>query len=132
MAGVASVALASARARTGDVAAAATAYRHLLDYWRTTGHGPQLWTTARNAATLLIAEGHPREAALLLLQADATPEAAAVDADIARHSGRSFVPIASVVGGDGLESLRSEVAALSTGEVVDAARAALEEIASRS
>ena len=42
------------------------------------------------------------------------------------------MPIASVVGGDGLESLRSEVAALSTGEVVDAARAALEEIANRS
>ena len=112
MAGVAGVALASARARTGDPATAAAAYSDLLDYWRTTGHGPQLWTTARNAATLLLAEGHPREAALLLLRADATPQAAAVDPDIARHSGRSFVPVSTVVGADELESLRAEAAAL--------------------
>ena len=113
VAGVAGVALASARARTGDPATAAAAYSDLLDYWRTTGHGPQLWTTARNAATLLLAEGHPREAALLLLRADATPQAAAVDPDIARHSGRSFVPVSTVVGADELESLRYEAAAMS-------------------
>ena len=97
VAGVASVALASARARTGDPAAAAAAYRGLLDYWRTTGHGPQLWTTARNAAALLVAQGHTREAALLLARADATPQATAVGPDIARHSGRSFVPVSSLV-----------------------------------
>ena len=91
VAGVAGVALASVRAKTGDRATAAAAYRDLLDHWRTTGHGPQLWTTARNAAALLMAEGHAREAALLLLRADASPEAAAVDADIARYSGRSYV-----------------------------------------
>ena len=131
VAGVAGVALASAQARTGDLPTAAAAYSDLLDYWRTTGHGPQLWTTARNAATLLLAEGHPREAALLLLRADATPQAAAVDPDIARHSGRSFVPVSTVVGADELESLRAESAALSASEVVDAARAALQVIAAR-
>ncbi len=131
VAGVAGVALASARARTGDPATAAAAYGDLLDYWRTTGHGPQLWTTARNAATLLLAEGHPREAALLLLRADATPQAAAVDPDIARHSGRSFVPVSTVVGADELETLRAEADALSASEVVDAARAALQAIAGR-
>ena len=52
VAGVAGVALASVRAKTGDRATAAAAYRDLLDHWRTTGHGPQLWTTARNAAAL--------------------------------------------------------------------------------
>jgi len=28
-------------------------FAHLLDYWHTTGHQTQLWTTARNAAQLL-------------------------------------------------------------------------------
>ena len=78
-----------------------------------------------------LAEGHPREAALLLLRADATPQAAAVDPDIARHSGRSFVPVSTVVGADELEALRAEAAALSASEVVDAARAALQSIAGR-
>jgi tetratricopeptide (TPR) repeat protein len=129
VAGVAGVALASAQARTGDVATAAAAYSWLLDYWRTTGHGPQLWTTARNAAALLRAEGHLREAALLLLRADSTPEAAAVDPDIARHSGRSFVSVSTVAGAGELETLRAEATALSTREIIDAARGALDEIA---
>jgi predicted ATPase/DNA-binding SARP family transcriptional activator len=131
VAGVASVALASARARTGDPAAAAAAYRGLLDYWRTTGHGPQLWTTARNAAALLVAEGRAREGALLLLSADASPEAAAVDPDIAQHSGRSFLPLSRAVGADALESVRAEGRRLSTSEVIDLARAALQVIADR-
>ena len=128
VAGVAGVALASAQARTGDLAAAAAAYGHLLDYWRSTGHGPQLWTTARNAAMLLAAQGHDREAALVLLRADASSEAAAVDADIARHSGRSFLPVTQVLDAEALASLRAEVGGLSTSDVVDAARAALREI----
>jgi predicted ATPase/DNA-binding SARP family transcriptional activator len=131
VAGVASVALASAQARVGDPATAASAYSRLLDYWRGSGHGPQLWTTARNAATLLVSEGYRREAALLLLRAEQTPEAAAVDADIARHSGRSFVPLSDVVDADELDSLRAESAASSTTEVVDAARTVLDEIARR-
>jgi hypothetical protein len=124
------VALASVRAKTGDRATAAAAYRDLLDHWRTTGHGPQLWTTARNAAALLMAEGHAREAALLLLRADASPESAAVDADIARYSGRSYVAWTDVVGGDAAESLRAEATRLSTRDVIDLARATLGDIAS--
>ena len=131
VAGVAGVALAAAQARTGDAPTAAGGYRYLLDYWRTTGHGPQLWTTARNAATLLLAEGCTREAALLLLRADTTPEAARVDPDIARHSGRSFVDLADAVAAEDLEALREEASALTGGEVVDVARAALARIARR-
>jgi len=128
VAGVAGVALASAQARTGDLAAAAEGFAHLLDFWRSTGHGPQLWTTARNAAALLLTQGHPREAALLLLRADATPQAAVVDPDIARHSSRSFVAVSSVVGAEELEALRADVAGMSTREVIDAARVALASI----
>lgn len=131
VAGVAGVALASARTRTGDLAAAAAAFSDLLEHWRTTGHGPQLWTTGRNAAALLVAEGYDREGALLLLRADASPEAAAVDADIAKHSSRSFLPLPQVADADALESLRAEATRLSTAEVIDAARAALQEIAAR-
>jgi len=126
--GVAAVALASAQARVGDAVAAAAAYRHLLDYWYATGRGPQLWTTARNAATLLLAEGHTREAALLLLRAEATPEAATVNPEISRHSGRAFVPVSEVVGQAELEALRSEAARMDAAEIVDAARAVLADI----
>jgi tetratricopeptide (TPR) repeat protein len=129
VAGVAGVALATLQARIGDPATAAAAYGRLLDAWRASGHGPQLWTTARNAATLLVDHGHSREAALLLLRADATPDAAAVDPEIARHSGRSFVPVETVVDAVELESLRAEVAAMSTKDVIELARAALSRIA---
>ena len=71
--GIASVALASARTRTGDHAGAAEMFEHLLGYWSATGHGPQLWTTARNAVPLLVAHDRTREAALLLLHADRAP-----------------------------------------------------------
>ena len=82
----------------------------LLDYWRTTGHGPQLWTTARNAATLLLAEGHPREARLAAPAAPtpprrrrpSTPTSPGTAAAASCRSPR-------VVGGDELESLRAEV-----------------------
>jgi len=131
VAGVAGVGLASVQARTGDVAASAASFAQLLDFWHDTGHGPQLWTTARNAAALLVAQGHTREAALLLARADATPQATAVGPDIARHSGRSFVPVSSLVDAEQLEALRAEVAGMSTREVIDAARAALETIAIR-
>jgi len=101
----------------------------VLDFGRRTGHGPQLWTTARNAAALLLAEGHRREATLLLVRAEATPQAEKLDPEIARHSSRSFVPVSAVVAADELDALRGEVARLSTREVVDAARAALEAVA---
>jgi predicted ATPase/DNA-binding SARP family transcriptional activator len=130
VAGVAGVALASAQARTGDVAAAAEGFSRLLDLWRRTGHGPQLWTTARNAAALLAVHDRPREAAMLLLRADMTPQAAAVDAEIARHSSRTFVPVTSLVEPADLDTLREDVAAMTTREVIDAARDALASVAS--
>ena len=101
--GIASVALASARTRTGEHAAAAEIFGHLLGYWAATGHGPQLWTTARNAVPLLVAHGRTREAALLLLHADRAPNAAAVNEQIARHSGRAFTSL------DGCSSRRDSM-----------------------
>ena len=51
------------------------------------------------------------------------------DAEIARHSSRSFVAVSTVIGIEELESLRAEAAALSAGEIVEAAREALRAIA---
>jgi chorismate synthase len=51
--GVASVALASARTRLGDVPGAADGFGYRIEEWRRTGQSTQLWTTARNAAGLL-------------------------------------------------------------------------------
>jgi predicted ATPase len=126
--GVASVALASARTRTGEHAAAAEVFGHLLGYWYATGHHPQLWTTARNAVPLLLAHGHTHEAALLLLQADSAPNAASVDEQIARHSGRSFTSIHDLVGPEALDELRAEATRRSGGEVIELARTALARI----
>ena len=58
--GVARVSLASAQARTGDVAGAAEGFGYLLDFWRRTGQVTQLWTTARNAADAPIGGSPPR------------------------------------------------------------------------
>jgi predicted ATPase/DNA-binding SARP family transcriptional activator len=120
--GVASVALASARTRTGDLAGAADGFAYLLDLWRRTGQQTQLWTTARNAAGLLAATGSPRTAALLLICADAQPGAAAVGPVIARHSGRSFVEVDTLVAPALLPELTAEAARLTPGGVLDRAR----------
>jgi predicted ATPase/DNA-binding SARP family transcriptional activator len=127
--GVASVALASARARTGDTAGAAEEFARLLQYWRWTGQQTQLWTTARNAAGLLAATGSTDVAALLLLSADATPAAAAVGQEIARHSGRVYVPVESLADDTRLAVLREEVAALGPEGVLDRAVTELQAVA---
>ena len=127
--GVASVALASARTRTGEHAAAAEMFGHLLGYWSATGHGPQLWTTARNAVPLLLAHDRTREAALLLLHADRAPNAAAVNEQIARHSGRAFTSLDELLEPTRLDALRAEAATMTPGEVIELARTALARIA---
>lgn len=127
--GVANVALASARARAGDVAGAAGTFGYLLDSWRRSGHTTQLWTTARNAAALLAALGRTRTAALLLICADAQPGAAAVSPAIARHSGRLFVPLDDVVEPTAVDGLRAEAELLTPAGVLELARSDLAAIA---
>lgn len=123
--GVASVALASARTRTGDVAAAAAGFADLLDYWHSTGHQTQLWTTARNSAQLLADQGRTGAAAMLLIRADATPGAAAVDQEIARHTGRVLLVPGDVVAPDEVDALRQDAGQLTTSAVIDVAKGEL-------
>lgn len=126
--GVAAVALASARTRIGDTGGAADAFGRLLDSWWRSGHSTQLWTTARNAAALLAGAGRQRTAALLLVCADEQPGAAAVNATIARHSGRVFVPLHEVVDDHEREELQAEAHRLGPWAVLDLARRELEEL----
>ena len=110
--GVARVSFASAQSRSGDVAGAAAGYAELLREWRRTGHNPQLWTTARNAAELLASAGHVETATLVLIAAEDAPGAAAVGPDIARYSQRSFVRLSDLSGPDELLRLRVEAVAM--------------------
>jgi len=119
--GVARVSLASARTRTGDVAGAADTFAQLIESWRRTGQQTQLWTTARNAAELLVGAGRRQTAALLLVSADAMPGSAAVNEDIARFSGRSYTPAAWLVGADSLQRVRDEASRLGATGVLDRA-----------
>ncbi len=127
--GIASVALASARTRIGDVSGAADGFAYLIDYWRRTGQTTQLWTTARNAAGLLSTVGRHELAALLLICADDAPGAAAVGPQIARFSGRTFTPMGDLVDVIALAQLRAEAGRLGSQAVLDRAAAELRELA---
>ncbi|RYP85340.1 ATPase [Nocardioides guangzhouensis] len=127
--GVSRVSLASARTRTGDIAGAADDFAHLVGFWRSTGQTTQLWTTARNAAELLAAAGRSRSAALVLVTADATPGAAAVDEEIASFSGRSYLPVQDLLRPRDLEEVRAEEAELGGTGVLDRLVSELRELA---
>jgi predicted ATPase/DNA-binding SARP family transcriptional activator len=129
--GVARVSFVSAQSRSGDVAGAAAGYAELLREWRRTGHNPQLWTTARNAAELLASAGHVETATLVLVAAEDAPGAAAVGPDIARYSQRSFVRPSDLSGPDEVLRLRVEAVALGRAGVLDRAEAELEELAGK-
>ena len=127
--GVARVALASARTRTGDLAGAAAGFAYLLEFWQRTGQQTQLWTTARNAASLLSTVGRSRTAVLLLVSADAAPGAAAVGPQIARFSGRAFTQVAHLVVEEELPELTAEAQRLGAAAVLDLAVTQLRELA---
>ena len=113
------------------MAGAAAGYAELLREWRRTGHNPQLWTTARNAAELLASAGHVETATLVLIAAEDAPGAAAVGPDIARYSQRSFVRPSDLSGPDELLRLRVEAVAMGRAGVLDRAEAVLEQVAGK-
>jgi tetratricopeptide (TPR) repeat protein len=129
--GVARVSLATARARTGDVGAAAEGFAYLIEFWRRTDQTTQLWTTARNAAELLAGVGRSELAALLLEAADSTPGTAAVGPEIARHSGRAWTAVTDIVDADTLQRIRTDLAAVGSSRVLDRALLELKELAGR-
>jgi predicted ATPase/DNA-binding SARP family transcriptional activator len=129
--GVARVSLATARARTGDVAAAAEGFAFLIEFWRRTDQNTQLWTTARNAAELLAGIGRSELAALLLEAADSTPGTAAVGPEIARHSGRAWTEVTEIVDADTLQRVRADLELQGSSAVLDRALVELRGLAER-
>jgi predicted ATPase/DNA-binding SARP family transcriptional activator len=127
--GVARVSMASARRRSGDLAGAAREYAALLRTWRRSGHNPQLWTTARNAAELLAASGRTECAALVLVCAEAAPGSAAVGEEIARFSQRSFVRVSELVGPGEEDRVRADAFRLGPTAILDRAEVELLEVA---
>lgn len=130
--GVAGVALASAHARFGETARAAGDFARLLDTWRRTGHTTQLWTTARNAAGLLVGADRRRTAALVLVVAGRQPGAAAVDDTIARTSGRVYVAVEDLLPSDELAEVREAAATIDPAQVIDLLHQELTELAAGS
>ena len=129
--GVARVSFVSAQSRSGDVAGAAAGYAELLREWRRTGHNPQLWTTARNAAELLASAGHVETATLSSSRPRTRRGRRRSDPDIARYSQRSFVRPGDLSGPDELLRLRVEAVAMGRAGVLDRAEAVLEQVAGK-
>lgn len=65
LSGVARVAVASLLARHGRPAEALTAFREIIDHWRTCGDWVHLWTTLRNLLVLFERAGADRAAAII-------------------------------------------------------------------
>lgn len=76
--GIAAVGLASVHVARGDVGAALSSYRELIDRWERSGAWTQQWTTLRNLADLLEQLGDVHTAVALRRAADAAPESAAL------------------------------------------------------
>lgn len=127
--GVAMLGLASVWTATGNVAAAADGFRFLLDYWLSTGNRTQLWTTARNAAWLLLEHGRNRVAAILLTAADAADAAAAVDAGAAARAARAYATLDDLLGSGMLAAIRRDARNAGAERVVELARQELGELA---
>lgn len=82
--GVATVALAAAETRTGDIARAIELFAEVIRHWQRTGMWVQQWTTLRNLAELFANVGMPEPAVILLAAADHARDAPAIagaDAD---------------------------------------------------
>ncbi len=82
---IAGVTRATVAARRGDLGYACALYADVIRYWRRTGSRTQQWTTLRNVAELLAQTDHDTVAAILLLAADADPDAPEVTGDEAER-----------------------------------------------
>jgi tetratricopeptide (TPR) repeat protein len=126
--GVAAVGLATAWSSMGDVPQAAEGFSMLLDYWPSTGNQTQLWTTVRNAALLLMGNGRPAVAALLLAAADASDSASAIGG----HSGdpltRAVDRLENLLDQAELTGIRATAATMGIAEVLRTAREELDRL----
>ncbi|HSK25661.1 MAG TPA: BTAD domain-containing putative transcriptional regulator [Jiangellales bacterium] len=122
---VARLTLASVAAREGDVREAASAYAEVIHHWLRTGGWTQQWTTLRNVAMLLGGQGAEQDAYLLLMVADAAPDASAVAGSGAEPLLRATSNLRSALGPDLAARLTARAAETPRHEAVDLALTAL-------
>ena len=107
---------------SGDTATAANSYRCLLDYWQTTGNRTMLWTTARNAAQLLLDQDRNHTAAIVLAAADAAHTANTPDTPIAEGLQRLTTILTQRLGASSIETLHHKAQTLGEVAVLDLVR----------
>jgi predicted ATPase/DNA-binding winged helix-turn-helix (wHTH) protein len=128
IAGVATVTLASSRARAGDLATAADLYRRVIGQWLRTGTWTQLWTTLRNAAELLL--GHDDETAVRIwAAAHADPQAAALGEAAAAQASAHRAEVVTRLGPARVREIEEAVAATPRARIAEDAAAALSRLA---
>lgn len=127
-AGLATTALVAALTRLGRGREALDLVGPLLDRWLRLATWPQLWTTLRILAELLDEHERPETAALLLAAADTAPSAPAVTGEDVDRYGRLSASVRGRVGSRALEKIDALAAVLSRAQVVERARAAVDEL----
>jgi predicted ATPase/DNA-binding winged helix-turn-helix (wHTH) protein len=124
-AGLAATALAAALTRLDRTAEALDVVGPLLERWLRLAAWPQLWTTMRILAELLVRNDRPEEAALLLAAAVRAPSAPAIaGTDIARYA-RLDHELRQRIDAQAYEKIATLAAFLPRTAVVDRARAAV-------
>ncbi|HYH32155.1 MAG TPA: BTAD domain-containing putative transcriptional regulator [Pseudonocardia sp.] len=127
-AGLATTALVAALTRLGRGIEARDLVGPLLDRWLRLGTWPQLWTTLRIVAELLVRHDRPEPAVLLLAAADRAPTAPAVTGEDRERCARLIATARARVGPRALDELDALAAVLPRAQVVDRARAAVSDL----
>ncbi|MFI7547091.1 AfsR/SARP family transcriptional regulator [Actinoplanes sp. NPDC049599] len=120
--GASTAAAVAIRSRHADPAAALRAFREVLLLWREAGNNTLQMAALRNLVVLLARIGADDTAALV----DAALPAACVYPAEAARLGRARAAVAERLGPAGVEAARRRAAALSGGQVVEAALAAID------
>ncbi|MCK9898985.1 hypothetical protein CC117_08345 [Parafrankia colletiae] len=123
--GITLVTLASSATRTGDLATAAACYPEVIQQWLRTGSWPQQWTTLRNTADLLARLGREEDALLMLIAAEADPDAPAVVGVDAEQLAGLVTRLDAHLGDAVASRIRQDAVRLGRVEVVERALAAV-------
>ena len=122
---MARIALASALTRLGHTEEALALFPPLLHQTRREGNWPQLWTTLRILAELLVSLDRHETAAVLLAAARESASAPAVSGQDAQRYRQLQEQISQKTGPDVLDQITALARALPRAQVVDRALAAL-------
>ncbi|MFP3901964.1 MAG: ATP-binding protein, partial [Acidimicrobiia bacterium] len=129
--GIALTALVSGLVRHGATDQAIGHVPELIELWRRAATWPQLWTTLRLVAALLVDRGRSDVAALVLEAAGHDPSAPALSGDDTRRHARLGERIAADVARPDLEEIRRRARALPRARVVSEVLGVLDQLGPR-